>query len=81
MQRIDGKLVTAKFDAELLAKIDSLAEKTGNTRSETVRNLCDVGCYIAGFYSALGIFDLHQIVQKSKKKIQNGINPKLIEEA
>lgn len=80
-QRIEGEKIHIKMPAELLKKVDIACRKTGLNRSQMIRNFADIGADIFSIYNAVGIFDVYEIITKTKKKIAGDVSPGLFEEA
>lgn len=73
MQKIDGEKLHLIVPNDQLATIDRIAARLKLTRSQTIRNLLDVGVTVFEDFERIGVVRIAEILGKTKKALKTEI--------
>jgi len=73
MQKIDGEKLQLIVPEEMISRIQRVGERLHLTRSETMRNMMDVGLTIFEDFEKVGIIRFAEIIGKTKKALRREV--------
>lgn len=73
MQKIDGQHLDVIFPSEMISRLDKASARLKLSRSQTIRNMVDVGLTLYDDFEAVGVVKLVEVVARAKKAIRKEV--------